>query len=163
MMALRIAVMAGVLAVAASPVVAQQTWRPDPNAPLDVMSNEGVASTNGGCNATARGNVRVTQGKGRLLAQSMVIQNAKLAGGKCGEVARLELDRNVFYVTPDVTVRANHGVYDLTKDTAVFTGDVVVTRPQGDVSTGSKLTVDLKTNDTVMEGPFRALLIPPKK
>ena len=39
----------------------------------------------------------------------------------------------------------------------------VAVRGKDDVATGSKLTVDLKTNDSVMEGPVRALIVPQQK
>jgi len=143
-------------AVLAAGAAQAQQFRPDPNA--DIAISAGATDVKD-CNSVWTGNVRVTQGKARILANSLTTRSAK-RGDKCGEASKLELDRNVFYVTPDVTVRADHALYDLDADSVVFTGDVILTRPQGDVSTGSKLTVDLKTNDFNMQGPVRAFIKP---
>lgn len=158
MTASRTAALAATFLVMAAPALAQQ-WRPDPNAPLDLHASESGVFNNENCTLVMKGQVRVTQGKARLLSQTLTSRAPK-RGGKCGDTNRLELDRNVFYVTPDATVRADKALYDLDAETVVFTGDVIVTRPAGDISTGSKLTVNLKTNDTTMEGPVRAFIKP---
>jgi lipopolysaccharide export system protein LptA len=144
--------------VLAAGAASAQEWRPDPNAPLDISASESGVFNNENCTSVWKGSVRVVQGRARLMSQTMTTRAPKRAG-KCGDTNKLELERNVFYVTPDAVVRADHALYDRDADTVLFTGDVIVTRGK-DVSTGTKLTVNLKTNDTTMEGPVRAFIQP---
>ena len=60
---------------------------------------------------------------------------------------------------PDQKVRADNADYDVTKEVAVFTGNVVAVRGQ-DVITSQSLTVNLETSAADSSGPFRGVFYP---
>jgi lipopolysaccharide export system protein LptA len=68
----------------------------------------------------------------------------------CGDVDRVEADGNVFYVTPEQTVRGDHAVYTYATDIVVVTGDVVAVRART-WRAATSMTVNTKTNDVKME------------
>jgi lipopolysaccharide export system protein LptA len=82
--------------------------------------------------------------------------------GECeGAITRLEARGEVFYVTPDQRIRADTADYDVTREVAVFKGNVVAVRGD-DVITSQALTLDLETNKTDAAGPFRGVFYPKK-
>jgi lipopolysaccharide export system protein LptA len=124
----------------------------DSSAPVDVSADEQEV-INSQCKQIFRGNVEVLQDKARLRAAIINVYNKRQPGGgagACGGVERLEADGEVFYVTPDQTVRGDRAVYTYANETIVITGDVIVVRGQ-DVARGDKMTVQTKTNDVKLE------------
>ena len=129
------------------------------SAPVDISADEQEV-INSQCKTIFRGAVEVLQDKARMRAATMTVYNRRKVAGKasgtpggnadCGDVDRVEADGNVFYVTPEQTVRGNHAVYDYATDTIVVTGDVVAVRGQ-DVARGDRMTIKTKTNDVKME------------
>jgi lipopolysaccharide export system protein LptA len=129
------------------------------SAPVDISADEQEV-INSQCKTIFRGSVEVLQDQARMRANTMTVFNRRLApdkpatsasgGAKCGDVDRVEADGNVFYVTPEQTVRGEHAVYDYATDTIVVTGDVVAVRGQ-DVARGDRMTIRTKTNDVKME------------
>jgi lipopolysaccharide export system protein LptA len=156
-------------AVAQTPAAAPATqggapsaseFKLNPNDPVDVSSNSTHYDQNA-CTLLLTGKVQITQKQARLVGDKALAIAAK-KGNTCDAYEKFNVDGNVYYVTPDETVRADHGLYDLNLDKVIFTGNVVTVRGQ-DVGTGAKLTVDLKTNDYDMEGPVHAVIVPPPK
>ena len=131
----------------------------DSSAPVDISADE-QENINSQCKTIFRGAVEVLQDKARMRANVMTVYNRRKTPGKasssptgnndCGDVDRVEADGNVFYVTPEQTVRGNHAVYDYGTDTIVVTGDVVAVQGQ-DVARGDRMTIKTKTNDVKME------------
>lgn len=129
------------------------------SAPVDISADEQEV-INSQCKTIFRGAVEVLQDKARMRANVMTVYNRRKTPGKassgpggnpdCGDVDRVEADGNVFYVTPEQTVRGNHAVYDYGTDTIVVTGDVVAVQGQ-DVARGDRMTIKTKTNDVKME------------
>jgi lipopolysaccharide export system protein LptA len=129
------------------------------SAPVDISADEQEV-INSQCKTIFRGAVEVLQDKARMRADVMTVYNRRKVPGKtstgpggnkdCGDVDHVEADGNVFYVTPEQTVRGNHGVYDYATDTIVVTGDVVAVQGQ-DVARGDRMTIKTKTNDVKME------------
>ena len=137
---------------------AQTASRGDSSAPVDISADEQEV-INSQCKTIFRGAVEVLQDKARMRANVMTVYNRRKTAGKtssatgnndCGDVDRVEADGNVFYVTPEQTVRGNHAVYDYGTDTIVVTGDVVAVQGQ-DVARGDRMTIKTKTNDVKME------------
>ncbi len=103
------------------------------SAPVDISADEQEV-INSQCKTIFRGAVEVLQDKARMRAATMTVYNRRKVPGKasatpsgnadCGDVDRVEADGNVFYVTPEQTVRGDHAVYDYATDTIVVTGDV---------------------------------------
>lgn len=128
------------------------------SAPVDISADEQEV-INSQCKTIFRGAVEVLQDKARMRAATMTVYNRRKVPGKtssptgnndCGDVDRVEADGNVFYVTPEQTVRGDHAVYDYATDTIVVTGDVVAVQGQ-DVARGDRMTIKTKTNDVKME------------
>ncbi|SFJ48125.1 LptA/OstA family protein [Caulobacter sp. UNC279MFTsu5.1] len=128
------------------------------SAPVDISADEQEV-INSQCKTIFRGAVEVLQDKARMRAATMTVYNRRKTPGKnssptgnndCGDVDRVEADGNVFYVTPEQTVRGDHAVYDYATDTIVVTGDVVAVQGQ-DVARGDRMTIKTKTNDVKME------------
>ena len=148
------------------------------SAPVDISADEQEV-INSQCKTIFRGAVEVLQDKARMRAATMTVYNRRKTPGKtgsptgnndCGDVDRVEADGNVFYVTPEQTVRGDHAVYTYDNDTIVVTGDVVAVQGQ-DVARGDRMTIKTKTNDVKMESKatgrgktrVRAVLYPSDK
>jgi lipopolysaccharide export system protein LptA len=140
----------------AAPAVAQ--WALDPDAPLDISAPEQSNYSTQTCVLELKGDVQITQDRVRLIAGSITGRQAKRAGA-CGAWTRLEADRDVYYVTPDEKVRADHAVYDVSGKTVTFTGGVVVVRGQN-VAAADKAVINLKTNDFTLTGHTRSIVYP---
>ncbi|MBC7666937.1 MAG: organic solvent tolerance protein OstA [Gemmatimonadaceae bacterium] len=131
------------------------------SAPVDISADEQEVITSQ-CKTIFRGSVEVLQDKSRMRAATMTVFNRRKTPGKtstgpgpggnadCGDVDHVVADGNVFYVTPEQTVRGDHAVYDYATDTIVVTGDVVAVQGQ-DVARGDRMTIKTKTNDVKME------------
>jgi lipopolysaccharide export system protein LptA len=137
-----------------------QAFRLDPNEPVDLKS-DGSETQNGGCTLVMTGHVQVTQKQARLVGHSAIAVMPKKGDG-CGDLAKVDVDKDVYYVTPDATVRADHALYDLGTDKVTFTGSVILVRGK-DVGTGNKLVMDMHTNDYVLDGPVHAVITPTEK
>jgi lipopolysaccharide export system protein LptA len=155
-----LAALIGGCAVAASAQDKAPQFKLDPNEPVDVHSETSNYKQDT-CTLVLTGNVQITQKQARLVGRTANAVAAKKAG-KCADMDKIDVDKDVYYVTPDQTVRADHALYDLTASKVTFTGQVVTVRG-ADVATGSRLVVDLKTNEYNMEGPVHAVITPPPK
>lgn len=107
------------------------------------------------------GQAEAVQGDARLRADRIEVEYERAARpggdgqrpgiGSMGEMERVIATGNVYYVTPEETATGDRAVYELATETIVFTGNVTV--KQGcDVSTGERLTVNLRTGDSQMAG-----------
>lgn len=92
-----------------------------------------------------RGRAEVVQGQNRLRADSIN------GIGANNQVERLEATGNVYFVTPEQTIRGDHAVYTLAANEVVVTGDVILTQGQN-VLTGGRLVYNTKTEAARMEG-----------
>jgi lipopolysaccharide export system protein LptA len=64
---------------------------------------------------------------------------------------RIEAIGNVYFVTPDQTIRGDRAVYTPGDNLVVMTGDVIVTQGQN-VMTGGRLTYNTETQAVTMAG-----------
>jgi len=92
-----------------------------------------------------RGRAEVVQGQNRLRAD---IIDGTITGG---DLTRVEASGNVYFVTPDQTVRGDQAVYTFATDEVVVTGDVILTQGQN-VLTGGRLVYNTRTETARMEG-----------
>lgn len=92
-----------------------------------------------------RGRAELTQGDNRIRAD-------RVEGAiSDGTLSRVEATGNVYFVTPEQTIRGDRAVYTPADDTIVLTGDVILT--QGDnVMTGGRLVYNTRTEAAQMEG-----------
>ena len=99
--------------------------------------------------ARLRGDVNVIRGDTRLRADAADVYFEQTGEGR--QIVRIEAEGDVFYVTPEETVRGDRGVYEVATDTVTMTGDVVLT--QGcNVSTGRRLVTNLETGRSQIFG-----------
>ena len=143
--------------LSAAPALAQTAL--EPNGPVDLAYEGDGAFNPNTCTWEVVGDVRVTQNRIRLIAQRMSVRSPR-RGDRCGGgIVHVQADGDVYYVTPNESVRADHAVYDLPNDTVTFTGGVIVVRGKN-VSTAERVVVNVKTNATTMSGGTRAILYP---
>jgi lipopolysaccharide export system protein LptA len=95
---------------------------------------------------TLRGRAEVVQGRNRLRADAI---NGFVSDG---DLRRVEASGNVYFVTPDQTMRGDRAVYTLASNEVVVTGDVILTQGQN-VLTGGRLVYNTRTEAARMEGP----------
>ena len=92
-----------------------------------------------------RGRAELTQGDNRIRADRVegVIAN--------GGLSRVEATGDVYFVTPEQTIRGDRAVYTPANDTIVLTGDVILTQGEN-VMTGGRLTYNTRTEAAEMDG-----------
>ena len=110
--------------------------------PISYGADAGEATPN---SLSLRGRAEVVQGQNRLRAD--VISGS----GADSEIDRIEASGNVYFVTPEQTIRGDRAVYTLSDNEVVVTGDVIVTQGQN-VMTGGRLTYNTETQAVTMAG-----------
>ena len=111
---------------------------PSSDAPVDVTADR-LEAINEDCRAIWSGSAEAVQDQSRLRANTITLINAKTAG-RCGVLDRMEAVGEVFYVTPQQTVRSDAAIYTAANDTIVMSGQVVVAQvPMFCAVTGSVL------------------------
>lgn len=127
----------------------------------DSMHMDEVAHTQ-----TVTGRVEVTQDDARLRADKVVITRQPGPNGKgFGEVITMVATGNIYYVTPESTMKGDQAVYTKATDQMVVTGDVILTQNQN-VTTGTRLVYDMTqktTNFDAGSGRVKAIIYPDKK
>jgi lipopolysaccharide export system protein LptA len=91
-----------------------------------------------------RGRAEVTQGGNRLRADSI---NAARSNG---DITSVEATGNVYFVTPEQTIRGDRAVYTLSNAEVVVTGDVILTQGKN-VLTGGRLVYNVRTQTARMD------------
>ena len=93
---------------------------------------------------TLRGPAELVQGDNRFRAD-------QIAGFSQSGDSRLEATGNVYFVTPDQTIRGDRATYDTASGVIVVTGDVILTQGEN-VMTGGRLTYNTRTEAAEMDG-----------
>jgi lipopolysaccharide export system protein LptA len=93
-----------------------------------------------------RGRAEIQQGQTRLRANA--IEGTRDASGG---LTRIEASGDVYYVTPNETIRGDRAVYTVTNATVVVTGDVILTQGQN-VLTGGSLTYNVDSGQAQIQG-----------
>lgn len=141
-------------ALLALPTVGDAQSRPNSSdAPISFGADAGEYVGN---TVTLRGRAELIQGDNRLRADSV-------SGlSQTGE-SRIEANGNVYFVTPEQTIRGDKAVYTTGDDMIVVTGDVILTQGQN-VLTGSRLTYNVRTETARIEaggqGRIRGVFYP---
>ena len=92
-----------------------------------------------------RGRAELTQGDNRIRADRVEGMISD------GVLSRVEASGNVYFVTPDQTIRGDRAVYTPANDTIVLSGDVILTQGEN-VMTGGRLTYNTRTEAAEMDG-----------
>jgi lipopolysaccharide export system protein LptA len=136
------AVAAAGLALATQAVHAQSAAGNAADAPVSYGADEISRSATG---FSMRGRAELIQGGNRMRADAVTAATTN------SQLTRVEATGNVYYVTPNETIRADHAVYTTSNDTVVLTGDVILTQGKS-VMTGSRLTYNVRTESAEMGG-----------
>ena len=92
-----------------------------------------------------RGRAELTQGDNRIRADR--VEGTIANGG----LSRVEATGDVYFVTPEQTIRGDRAVYTPANDTIVLSGDVILTQGEN-VMTGGRLTYNTRTEAAEMDG-----------
>ena len=138
---------AAALALLALPTIggAQTTPQTAPRLGQGAVSDGADAGEATPNSLSLRGRAEVVQGQNRLRAD--VISGS----GVNSEIDRIEASGNVYFVTPEQTIRGDRAVFTLSDNEVVMTGDVIVTQGEN-VMTGGRLTYNTATRAVTMAG-----------
>ena len=131
------------LALAAGGVAMAQTRPNTSNQPIGYGADTGELTNTA---VSLRGRAEITQGQSRLRANA--IEGARDASGG---LTRIEASGDVYYVTPNETIRGDRAIYNVAEATVVVTGDVILTQGQN-VLTGARLSYNVDTGQARIEG-----------
>ena len=133
---------AAVLALSLGGSALAQTRSSVSNQPIGFGADDGEMTDT---NLTLRGRAEITQGQTRLRA------NAIQGAVSNGDLTRIEASGDVYYVTPNETIRGDRAVYTVANSTVVVTGDVILTQGQN-VLTGASLSYNVDTGQARIQG-----------
>lgn len=145
---LHLALAALAVAVAAPSLALAQL---DTRSPIDLSADSSVVD-NAACVSEWRGNVEALQGRTRLRSDSMKVYGVK---GNCGQADSLVADGNVYYVTADRNVRADHATYDAGSEVITLTGNVIIVQGKN-VVRADKAVINTKTGETQLVSAGKA-------
>ena len=142
--------------LAGHPAAAQLAQNSD--APVDLTADE-LEVVNSECLSIWRGSAEALQDNSRLRADVLKTffrvtgrtRASTTSTANCGELARIEANGNVFYVTPEQRVRGSNAVYEAGSETITVTGDVVLVQGQN-VLRGTKVVINVANGQAQMEG-----------
>lgn len=119
----------------------------DPRAPIDITADtsEVIQSQ---CVSAWSGSVEALQGRTRLRAETVKLYSVK-KGNDCGGNDRMEASGQVYFVTPERTVRGNSAVYTFGNETIVINGNVIVVQGKS-VVRGDRMVINTKTGQANM-------------
>jgi lipopolysaccharide export system protein LptA len=138
-----LATAATVLALTAGGMALAQSRPNTSNQPIGYGADTGELTNT---SVSLRGRAEITQGQARLRANA--IEGARDASGG---LTTIEASGDVYYVTPNETIRGDRAVYTVSNATVVVTGDVILRQGQN-VLTGSRLSYNVDTGQARIEG-----------
>lgn len=152
--------------VCAAPALAQGIADHDASLPIDIEADR-LEVQQANESAIFFGNVDVQQGNLDLKSDQLEVFYALEGNGASAQaVKRIVAKGNVFITSPEETAQGDEGVYSLTDETLVLTGNVVLTRGDN-VIRGGRLDIDLAASVATMRaaenqsnGRVRALFVP---
>lgn len=116
----------------------------DPRAPIDITADaQDIIQSQ--CLSAWTGSVEALQGRTRLRADSVKMFSAK-KGDSCGASERMEARGQVYFVTPERTVRADSAVYTFGNGAIVLTGNVIVVQGKS-VVRGDRMVINTETGE----------------
>jgi lipopolysaccharide export system protein LptA len=121
----------------------------DTSSPIDVDA-ERIEVRDADAQALFSGNVKVRQGKMALDADRIRVFYRR-AGNDDLTILRLDADGGVKLASPSEQASARSGVYDVEERQLTMVGDVVLNRG-GSVLRGQRLTIDLDTGRSTLDG-----------
>lgn len=169
------AVLLAAVALAAPPVLAQETGssapfigtRTDSSAPIEIVADTLEVKQKEQL-AIFRGNVDALQDDMRLRADTLIVhyrenkENPDQPG-----ISKIEAEGNVFVSSPKETAEGARGIYDVDRSRIDLVGGVVLTQGEN-VVRGERLEMNLATGESKVAssdggGRVRGLFVPDKK
>lgn len=123
----------------------------DSRSPIDLAADSSVVD-NATCTSEWKGNVEALRGRTRLRSDSMKVYGVK---GDCSQASSLVADGNVYFVTADRNVRADHAVYESGSEVITLTGNVIIVQGKN-VVRADKAVIDTRTGETQLQSAGRA-------
>lgn len=117
---------------------------------LEVLEDQGLA--------IFEGNVRVVQGDTVLRTGRLVIHYVRSEGANAGamssasQIDRLEASNGVNIQSGNRVATGEAGTYDMGTEVLTLTGERVTLSEDGNVATGCRLTVDMRSSRSTLEG-----------
>lgn len=144
-------------ALAAAQPTAFGSGKVDPDAPVEVESDELSVNEADGT-AEFIGNVVIVQGNMRLAASRV-----RVVYDEAGErISKMEATGGVTLVSGEDAAEASRADYDIDNGEIVLQGNVLVVQGSSTLS-GERMVVNLKTGNAQMGGRVRTILNPTKK
>ncbi|MDI7775876.1 LptA/OstA family protein [Asticcacaulis sp. EMRT-3] len=101
--------------------------------------------------STLDGRVEIIQNDSRLRADHVVITYLPgQTANSMGPIDTITATGNIYYVTPDSTMKGDKAVYTKSNDTMVVTGDVILQQGQN-VMTGNRLVSQVSAHITTLD------------
>ena len=94
-------------------------------------------------------NVLADDGTNKVYSDEMTAYFRSLGKNRY-ELKSVQAQKNVKIITQTETITGNDAFYDLDKEKAFITGDVVVHRPEGNMN-GDRAVIDMKTGESQLE------------
>lgn len=116
----------------------------DPRAPMDITADSQVV-VQSQCLSDWSGAVEALQGRTRLRADSIKMFAVKKGDG-CGDYDRIEARGQVYFVTPERTVRGDTAIYTARNETITMTGNVIVVQGKS-VVRGDRMVINTKSGE----------------
>ncbi|QBX36573.1 LPS ABC transporter substrate-binding protein LptA [Brevundimonas sp. S30B] len=140
-----LALILAAVALAGAATAQTQARQTVSNQPIFFGADDGGVTPGG---FALRGRAEVIQGENRLRANSIEI--AQNGGTTTGATA----SGDVYYVTPNESIRGDRAVYSVSAATVTVTGDVILTQGRN-VLTGGRLVYNIDTGEAQMAGAPR--------
>lgn len=126
----------------------------DPDAPVEITAERlDVDQATG--RATFEGDVLIGQGEMKISAATVEV----IYDEASGDIARLEAQGGVTFVTATEAAEADRAVYDISGGNLTLTGDVLLTQGRTALSSQS-MVVDLAAGTARLEGSVRTVIEP---
>ncbi|GAD54762.1 LptA/OstA family protein [Limimaricola cinnabarinus] len=126
----------------------------DPSAPVEVTA-ESLSVDQATGRATFEGDVLIGQGEMKISAATVEVVYDEATG----EIARLEAEGGVTFVTATEAAEAESAVYDISGGTLTLIGDVLLTQGRTALSS-QRMEIDLAAGTAQLTGGVRSVIEP---
>lgn len=137
-------------AAVAQPLGSSALNRLDSKAPIDVDADR-IEVLDSERQAVFTGNVHVRQADLSIEAARIRVNYEHGANGGDPVIQRLDADGNVRLISPTERATARFGIYDVPRRILTLIGDVKLNQGGNNIS-GNRLTIDLETGRSTMDG-----------
>jgi lipopolysaccharide export system protein LptA len=146
-----------------APLAAAHAQIGDSSQPLDTIADR-IETLDDEGRTILNGNVDITQGDRRLMADRVELVWTQPEDGSRGDIERVIATGHVRYFSPFQNATGDLGVYEMGPDTITLTGDVVITQGENVITTTRFVSNLTSGNSNFGEegdgAPVRAVIYP---